>query len=203
MKSKRRIKQTKESCEIFFRLFYLSSNAKKETIMNTKILSVVLFIFAAQISIFAQSEKEVAAVRAEVKSINGSSKKLKKEMKTVLGLSLEGAEATYFLSGKEIKKITATFYGETYKSTAEVYYRTDAPIFIFSKLNKYDAPINPNRSPKIISSEEQRIYFSGGKTVKIIVGKADLKTTDSRFAEIESSLTEISQGLIKAYSEKE
>lgn len=168
-----------------------------------KILYVLLFVFAAQISIFAQSEKEVAGIRTEVNAVNKSAKNLKKEKKNVSGLSLEGAEATYFLSGTEIKKVTATLYGETYKSNVEVYYRDGAPIFAFAKLNKYDAPISANKSPQIVSSEEQRIYFSNGKTIKAMIGKTDLKMTDARFAEIEKSLTEISQTLMKAYSEKE
>lgn len=170
--------------------------------MRLKILLLLMFVFAAQISIFAQTEKEIVVVRAQVKAINDGSTKLKKVKKDVEGLSLEGAEATYFLSGTEIKKITATFYGETYKATTEIFYRDHAPIFIFNKLNKYDESINPKRSPKITSSEEQRIYFADGKTLKILIGKTELKTTDERFAEIESSLTGISQGLIKAYSEQ-
>lgn len=168
--------------------------------MNRKILSILLFVCAAQISIFAQSDKAINAVRAEVKTINGNLKKLKKETKNVSGLSLEGAEAVYFLSGTEIRKITAVLYGETYKSAVEVYYRANAPIFIFSKLSKYDAPLNPHRSPKITGSEEQRGYYADGKTIRIIVGAAVLKTSNSRYAEAERSLEELARGLVKAYA---
>lgn len=168
-----------------------------------KILSILLIVFAAQISISAQNEKEIAAVRTEVNAINKSANKLKKETKNVSGLSAEGTEAVYFLSGTKIKKITATFYGETFKAVVEIFYRNNAPIFIFQKTNRYDMPINLTKSPEIASTEEQRIYFSGGKTVKILIGKTELKTTDERFAEIEKSLTGTSQDLIKAYLEKE
>ncbi len=162
---------------------------------------VVASLFWLTGNVAAQSEKEVAAVRAAVAAINKKVPKYTKKTKNLTELSLEGAAATYYLSGQKIVKINAKIYGETYNVVAEIYYSDEKPLFIFYRQNKYDVPVGSSKASKMIAFEEQRIYFGDSQTLKILVGKVVLKSTDARYAEIENSLVDLAQKLRTAYAE--
>ena len=66
----------------------------------------ILFFTLLVISISGQTEKLISAIRADVNLINKSAAKYDKKTKSVDSISLEGAEATYFTSGRGLKKIT-------------------------------------------------------------------------------------------------
>ena len=61
----------------------------------------------------AQTEKQIAAIRSEIRQINKGSAKYAKKTKNLDNLSTEGAEVTYYTSGKGLKKIVAKIYGES------------------------------------------------------------------------------------------
>lgn len=58
----------------------------------------LLVLFAGSVS--AQVEKQIAAIRADVNLINKNAPKYDKKVKGIDGLSVEGSEATYFISGR-------------------------------------------------------------------------------------------------------
>ena len=71
------------------------------TLNGKTIYFVLLGIFITLIwtnSAFAQTEKEVVKIRAEVAAINKGAAKYTKTIKDVEDISLEGAEATYYHS---------------------------------------------------------------------------------------------------------
>lgn len=111
------------------------------------------------------------------------------------GISLEGTEATYFMSGKGLKKIVAKMYGETFRATAELYYSGEELIFAFQRLEKYDTLIARKPPPKLVRIEETRRYRTGGKTIHILSGKTQLKTEDIKFTEAEYELIELADQL--------
>ncbi len=146
-------------------------------------------------SIIAQTEKEIVKIRAEVAAINKGSAKYKKTTKAVEDISLEGTEATYYHSAKKLKKITAKMYGETYNATGEFYYRDGELIFAYLKHNKYDGSIGTGKTPKVISVEEQRFYFTGGDLIRLLVGKKELQSGDERYSQLKDEITNISDKL--------
>lgn len=171
--------------------------------MKVKILPILLLISIVPTLAAAQqkSESAIAAIRAEVGSINLNSKNYARTTKDIEGISLEGATAIYFVADREIKKIRAKIYGETFNSSAEIFYRDRQPIFIFLKINRYETPIGTGGTPKVVAVEEQRIYYANGKTIKVMLGKTAVPPSEARFVEIERALTELSEKFLAAYAE--
>ncbi len=167
--------------------------------MKIKLLILTIaIIFSSQIA-FAQTSKQVLAIRNEVDSINKSAKKYTKTTKNVEGISLEGTEATYFVSGKELKKITAKSYGETYKATTEFYYQADKLIFVYRKFQSYDTQVGMNPPPKVVSTKESRFYFVNGKMIKFLNGKVSVKNTTKFWEDSSSETTQMSQKFLDVY----
>jgi hypothetical protein len=157
----------------------------------TFLVLVLLFSIAAN----AQTEKQIAAIRADVNAINKNAPKYTKRKRNVDGVSLEGTEATYFISGKGVKKIVAKIYGETFRSTAELFYAGEELIFAYERLEKYDTQIGMTPPPRVVKIEEIRLYRSGGKTVRILSGKVQLKPDDIKFTEAEYQIMELADQL--------
>jgi len=152
-------------------------------------------VAAGVFSASAQIEKQIALIRADVNLINKNAPKYDKKTKNIDGLSLEGSEVTYFTSGRGLKKITAKIYGETYRSTAELYYSGEELIFVFRRLERYDTQVGMNPPPKVVRVDETRLYRSGEKTIRILSGKTRLRPGDIKFTEAEYELYELSDML--------
>jgi hypothetical protein len=99
--------------------------------------------------------------------INKNAPKYDKKVKNIDGLSTEGSEVTYFISGRGLKKIVAKVYGETFRATTELYYSGEEPIFVFRRIERYDTQIGMTPPPKVIRVDETRLYRSGEKSIRI------------------------------------
>jgi hypothetical protein len=159
------------------------------------VLVAMLVAFAALAE--AQVEKQIAAIRADVNLINKNAPKYDKKVKGIDGLSVEGSQATYFISGKGLKKIVAKTYGETFRATTELFYSGEELIFVFQRVERYDTQVGMNPPPKVVRVDETRLYRSGGKTIRILSGKTQLKPDDIKFTEADYELSELSD-LLKA-----
>jgi len=167
--------------------------------MKTKLLILTIATFIVAQTVFAQSvEKQIVSIRAEVTAINNNAKNYKKTTKDVEGVSLEGTEATYFVSGKGLKKIVAKIYGESFQSTMELYYQGEDLIFAFEKMSKYNGSVGMDNL-KVVRVEESRMYFSGGKMIRYLLGKKQIKAGSTEFNEAEYSTGETAFMLKEAY----
>lgn len=165
---------------------------------KTNFLSLLLILLGANLFIHAQTtEKQIAAIRAEVAAINKAAAKYKKTTKSVEGVSLEGTEATYFVSGKGLRKINAQIYGETFKTALELYYQGEDLIFAYEKTSKYNGSIGM-KNLKVASVEERRLYYSDGKLIRYLLGKKQVKTGSTEFNEEEYRIGEVSF-MLKGY----
>ena len=168
--------------------------------MKTKLLILTIATFIAAQTIFAQSiEKQVVSIRAEVTAINKAAKGYKKTVKDVEGISLEGTEATYFVSGKGLRKIVAKSFGETFNAVTELYYQGEELIFVYRKFNRYDTQIGMNPPPKVVSVKETRFYYSSGKLIKFLDGKKTIKNTTKFWSDSESEINALSKTLKEAF----
>lgn len=147
----------------------------------------------------SQSAAEIAAIRSEVAAINKNSAKYRKSTRNVDGISLEGASATYFTSGRGLKKIMAKIFGETFRATAEIYYSGEEMIFAYQRLERYDTQIAMDPPPKVIKIMETRVYFAGGKAIRVIEGKKLLSPSDSEFRAAEEGMQDLSGKLKDAF----
>lgn len=161
-------------------------------------LFAALFIMCG-VSVFAQTADQIKQIRAEVNLTNKNAAKYKKTTKDVEGISLEGTEATYFVLGKGLKKVTAKMFGETYNASVEIYFSGEEMIFAFLKENRYDTQIGMNPPPKVVKSEERRFYFSGGELIRLLVGKTEVKSGSENYRELKEQIDDISAKLKAAY----
>ena len=145
---------------------------------------------------FAQVERQVASIRADVELINENAANFRRETRQVEGLSLEGAEAVYFVSRGQVKKANAKMFGETFRATAELYYKNGELIFAFQRLEKYDTHIAANPPPKVAQVFETRVYYSGGKAIRVIEDKKLLSPASSEFRAAEQGINDLSGKII-------
>jgi hypothetical protein len=169
--------------------------------MKIRFLTILLITFAIQTA-FAQTERQIKAIRNEVNLINKNAKSYTKTVGNVDGISLEGTEATYFVSGRGLKKITAKMYGETYNATAELYYSGEELIFAYQKMNRYDTQIGMTPPPKVVSVKEERFYFAGGQLIKLLVGKINVKKDSKQWENSLDGITDLDKKLREAFPEK-
>lgn len=167
--------------------------------MKTKYLILFIAVIFNLNTVLAQTAKQIATIRKEVNLINKNAKSYTKTTKDIEGISLEGTEADYFVSGKGIKKITAKSYGETYNAVSEFYYSGEELIFVYRKFNSYDTQIGMNPPPKVVSVKEYRFYFAGGKLIKFINGKKIVKNTTKFWADSESETIQVANKLKAEY----
>lgn len=160
------------------------------------LLALVAANFASAQTYEAWTEKKISEIRAQVSAINNGAAKYAKRTKTIEGIALEGAEATFYRSGKDLRKITADIYGETYNQTGEFYYSNGKLIFAFLKRNQYDTQIGMDAPPKVVRTEEQRFYFAAdGRLIRLLVGKKELKPGDEKYSELRNEIMSISSKL--------
>ncbi len=169
--------------------------------MKTKLLILTVAIFFGLQTTFGQTAKQITAIRNEVQTINKNVNNYAKTTKDVDGISLEGTEATYFASGKDLKKIVAESYGETYKALTELYYSGDKLIFVYRKFSSYDTQVGMTPPPKVIKVKESRFYFADGKMIKFLNGKVSVKSTAKFWLDSESETVQMAEKLKAAFSE--
>ena len=143
-------------------------------------LTAVCFVIAAAQTLSAQTDKRVAAIRAKTLEINKPRKAYAKTKVDVPGISTEGAEAVIYRSGSEVKKITASIYGESFKAASEFYFDGGRLIFSFDKVSRFRMPM-PSKGPVVDRIELYRGYFDEGKMFRLTKDNKAVPTTDPEF----------------------
>lgn len=171
--------------------------------MVVRTLSLAFLIMAAGAhGGLAETAGLIPEIRAEVGKINADLPTYTKQVQTALGASLEGAEATYYHQGKDLKRVSAKLYGETYNSALDLYYRGDALLFAYQKVNRYDTQVGMQPPPKVVSSEEKRLYFSAGGLGALKIGQQDVDQEDIRWREAEEEIVEVADRLRHAFGKE-
>jgi len=166
------------------------------------LITFCVLLAAAAIAVQAQSDKRVTDIRAKVAKIDSSSAKLTKTKKDVPGISTEGAEATFYRAGKELKKIAVKIYGETFNGTSEFYFDDGKMIFEYDRVNRYDTQIGLSKPVKVVRVEQMRGYFEDGKMFRLLFGKKVIKAATDEFTEYEKESAEMFKGVFEAEAEK-
>src|SRR5687767_187889 len=110
--------------------------------MTIRVLSFLAMLLGIGVAVCtAQEAGVVPEIRADVGKINAALPLYAKRVKSLSGLSLEGSEVTYYHEGASLRKVSAKLYGETYNAVADLYYKGDALLFAFQKLNRYDTQV--------------------------------------------------------------
>lgn len=170
--------------------------------MKWKLLIVTAILILSSQIVFAQTEKQITAIRTKVAAINKGAKNYTRKTKSVEDISLEGTEATFYSSRLSLKKVTANMYGETFNATGEFYYENGKLIFAFIKHNQYDTQIGMEKAPKVVKVEERRYYFGDDGLIRLLVGKKELKAGDENYDELKDSAVSIGEKFQEAFRQK-
>ena len=168
--------------------------------MKIKLLTILIGILVGgTINLSAQNvERAVSEIRAEVTAINKNAKSYAKKTKDIEGISVEGTQATYFTSGRGLHKVTAQIYGETFRSSLELYFQGEDLIFAYEKTSKYNGSIGTNPL-KVVKVEEKRLYFSNEKMIKFLSGKTAVKSQSEDWQQAESEMLDLAKTFKDAY----
>ena len=106
-------------------------------------------------------------IRKQFASINHHLNAYKKIEKEDTAQTTEGNQVIEYFNGKELKKITAEYFGEMGKELDEYYFFNKKLIFYYSRYTKYKQPFYLTKNPLIDSVKETRYYFNGDKIFRI------------------------------------
>lgn len=109
-----------------------------------------------------RGEDPILSVRERYAAINRGSAKYRKVTKELSGFSTEGGELVAYFDGPSIVKLTANHLGETGRALEEFYYRDGKLIFVFRRLDTYDAPL----SGRVSKTVEDRFYFRDDRLIR-------------------------------------
>lgn len=104
-----------------------------------------------------QPEDPIASIRQHYTEINRGASRYKKVKKELAGFSAEGGQLVAYLSGPNIMKMAAIFYGETGRASEDYYYWENKLIFVLRTTYRYSKPL----SGKVVKTEMNRFYFTG------------------------------------------
>lgn len=80
----------------------------------------------------------------------------------VENFSLEGGVLHGFFAGRELRKLTAQLYGETWRGTEDFYFTDGRIFFIHTVVQRYDMPM----SGRVVATVDHRFYFDGGRLIR-------------------------------------
>lgn len=128
----------------------------------------------------------IARIRAAFAEIEREAPAYRRTAHELHHFSLEGGELTGFYRGRELRKLHARLFGETWQGTQEYYFADGRLIFIYVVHERYDEPM----SGRVQWTIEHRFYFDGGRlirrirTVRPSGGSEDLSMFDPELPEL-------------------
>jgi len=108
-----------------------------------------------------QADTAIARIRREYAAVNAILPRCVARRQDVFGMSLEGGEMRFYRCGGEIRKIVATYYGETGQARSEWYLSGERPFFVHRTDLEYDRPFG-----KVAGRSETRVYLRGGEMLR-------------------------------------
>jgi len=162
-----------------------------------KRIVTILFLMILVPTAFATppQEEQIQSIRQHYSQINSGVPRYKRVKKNLTGFSAEDGELIAYFHGPTIMKMVATYYGETGRASEEYYYWDGKLIFVLRRDHRYSKPL----SGKIVSTKEDRFYFSNDKLIRWIdenakqVG-ADAPEYQEKQKELLDSSKELSDG---------
>ena len=132
-------------------------------------LPSILMILSSIFS-YAQNPTDTAKInfiKTQFAEINKNLKSYKRIEKTDTTETTERNEVLLYYKGKDIKRITATYYGETGKALQEYYFFDKKLIFCYCIDYHYNMPFTVKGGGKIASTTEERFYLDNDKILMV------------------------------------
>ncbi len=109
--------------------------------------------------------QQISRIRLACTAIDKQRKSLMKRNETVLGISLEGADVTYYSAAKILRKIEANLLGETYQDRVDLCYVNDKLVFAFERFARYESDLTSPLQPPTL----YRYYFANDMLLQMTV----------------------------------
>jgi hypothetical protein len=124
--------------------------------------SVAARTAAAQVTATSGSPGAIAHIREQYAKIQREAAGYRRTTHELVDFSLEGGELHSFYRGRELRKLAAQLYGESWRGTQEFYFADGRLIFIHVVHQRYDEPL----SGRVVYTIENRYYFDGGRLIR-------------------------------------
>ena len=128
----------------------------------------LLAIFAGRMEgADASVEPKIKEIRQRYAELERDLKQCRQVKRDLPGESTEGGELIGYFKDSSLRKIAATFYGETGKALVEYYFWDGRLFFVLRAESRYTAPM----SGKVKSKTEERFYFDDEKLIQWLDAK--------------------------------
>lgn len=108
------------------------------------------------------SPAAIARIRAEFTATEREAPRYRRTTHDLHDFSLEGGELTGFYRGRELRKLHARLFGESWRGTEAYYFAGGRLIFIHVVHERYDEPM----SGRVQRTIEHRFYFDRGRLIR-------------------------------------
>lgn len=142
---------------------------------------------AAQRAVTATSgtPAAIARVRAGVAATVREAPGYRRTTHDLQNFSLEGGELVGLYRGRELRKLEARLFGESWRGSEEYYFAGGRLIFLHVVHERYDEPM----SGRVAATIEHRFYFDGGRLIRRVrtqrpASRRDLRELDPDLPEL-------------------
>lgn len=141
-------------------------------------------------------EAAITRIRQRYATINGAVAQYRKTERILDGLSTEGGNLVAFYDGATLRKLVATYFGESGRATEEYYLWDDQVFFVFRTDETYDEPFG-----KVVTSAESRYYFVDNRMIRWIDPDGrQVPATDAEFTPRQNEQLQQAQTLLALLS---
>jgi hypothetical protein len=136
-------------------------------------------------------ESAIALIRERYATINRAVPQYRKTERSLDGFSTEGGTLEAFYDDTALRKIVATYLGETGRAAEEYYFWDEQVFFVFRREDTYDEPFG-----KVVQTKENRFYFVDNRMIRWLdLDRRLVLSTDPSFTERQNALLQQIQEL--------
>lgn len=117
---------------------------------------------AQAVSATSGSPAAIATIRQQYARIEREAPGMRRTTHDVENFSLEGGVLHGLFAGRELRKLTAQLYGETWRGKETFYFADGRIFFIHTVVQRYDGPM----SGRVVATVEHRFYFDEGRLIQ-------------------------------------
>ena len=136
-------------------------------------------------------ESAIALIRERYAIVNRAVPQYRKTERSLDGFSTEGGTLEAFYDGTALRKIIATYLGETGRAAEEYYFWDEQVFFVFRSEDTYDEPFG-----KVVQTTENRFYFVDNRMIRWLnQDRRHVPSAEPSFTERQNALLKQTQEL--------
>lgn len=136
--------------------------ALRRVLLMAACVSAARPCIAQAVSATSGSPAAIASIRQQYARIDREAPGLRQTTHDLENFSLEGGVLHGFFAGRELRKLTARLYGETWRGTEDFYFAGGRIFFIHTVVQRYDESM----SGRVVATVDHRFYFDQGRLIR-------------------------------------